>query len=116
MPMRDDCKHFQSRSYPGGETVRKCSLDLAPEAPWRCPEECQSFQPRLADVNWRHGSLIKKPTPSEPKSVGEDDSVSKLLDEAENIINSAAPDIQKEIDPVGFRFATKKKKWWWPFS
>jgi len=48
--------------------------------------------------------------------VGEDDSVSKLLDEAENIINSAAPDIQKEIDPVGFRFATKKKKWWWPFS
>src|SRR3546814_15216072 len=31
MPMRQDCKHFESRTYRNGETVRKCDLDLAPE-------------------------------------------------------------------------------------
>ena len=39
MPMREECKHFESRTYPDGETVRKCNLDLAPEAPWRCPDD-----------------------------------------------------------------------------
>ena len=38
MPMRQDCKFFESRTYANGETVRKCDLDLAPEAPWRCPD------------------------------------------------------------------------------
>ena len=32
MPMREECKQFESRTYAGGETVRKCNLDLAPEA------------------------------------------------------------------------------------
>ena len=32
MPMRENCKFFESRSYPNGETVRKCDLDLAPDA------------------------------------------------------------------------------------
>ena len=30
MGMRTDCKHYESRSYANGETVRKCRLDLAP--------------------------------------------------------------------------------------
>ncbi len=95
--MRSDCKHFQTRSYPSGDTVRKCALDLAPEAPWRCPETCESYERRLADVNWRHGTLITPPTPEEPESVGEDDSVAKLLDEAENIVNSVADQVKEEI-------------------
>jgi hypothetical protein len=40
MPMREECKNFESRTYANGETVRKCNLDLAPEAPWRCPDPC----------------------------------------------------------------------------
>ena len=56
--MRQDCKFFESRTYANGETVRKCDLDLAPEAPWRCPADCKAFQPRLADVNWMHGTLV----------------------------------------------------------
>ena len=28
--MRQDCKHFQSRSYPSGDTMRKCALDSGP--------------------------------------------------------------------------------------
>ena len=46
---------------PNGETVRKCDLDLAPEAPWRCPDNCASFEPRMADVNWSHGTLVTPP-------------------------------------------------------
>ncbi len=97
--------------------MRKCALDLAPEAPWRCPVDCPSFAPRLADVNWRHGSLVTPPVPDAPESVGQDDSVAALLDEAENIINAAAPAAKSEIDPEGFRVGKKKKKFkWWPFS
>jgi hypothetical protein len=98
MPMRQDCKFFESRTYANGETVRKCDLDLAPEAPWRCPEDCPAFQPRLADVNWRHGSLVTPPTPPEPPRLGEDDSIAALLDEAEEIVNSAVPRVRAEVD------------------
>ena len=37
VPMRQDCKYFESRTYRNGETVRKCDLDLAPEAPVALP-------------------------------------------------------------------------------
>ena len=57
MPMREECVNFESRTYRNGETVRKCDLDLAPEAPWRCPADCARFEPRLADVNWARRPL-----------------------------------------------------------
>lgn len=91
--MRQDCKNFESRSYPNGETVRKCNLDLAPEAPWRCPDDCPAFERRLADVNWSHGTLVTPPTPDEPAG----DGIAQLLDEAEDIINSAGPEILAEV-------------------
>jgi hypothetical protein len=91
--MRQDCKNFESRTYPDGETVRKCNLDLAPEAPWRCPENCPSYERRLADVNWSHGTLVTPPTPDEPAGEG----IAELLDEAEDIINSAGPQILSEV-------------------
>lgn len=98
MPMRQDCKYFESRSYASGDTVRKCDLDLAPEAPWRCPDDCGSYTPRLADVNWRHGSLVTPPTPDEPVSLGEDESIGALLDEAEEIVRNAGPDIFADLE------------------
>ncbi|MGH7487913.1 MAG: hypothetical protein ACREMY_20280, partial [bacterium] len=88
MPMRTDCKNYESRSYPGGETVRKCNIDLAPEAPWRCPDPCSGYAPRLADVNWKHGTLVSPPTPDEPP--GLDDGAAELLDEA--VVAAAAAD------------------------
>jgi hypothetical protein len=97
MGMREECKHFESRTYANGDTVRKCDLDLAPEAPWRCPEECPKYNPRRADVAWHYGTAVAPPTPVEPASVGEGDSVARLLDEAEDIINSAGPDIMAEV-------------------
>ncbi|MYB03816.1 MAG: hypothetical protein F4Y13_06390 [Acidimicrobiaceae bacterium] len=98
MPMRQDCKYFESRTYPNGETVRKCDLDLAPEAPWRCPEDCPKYTRRLADVNWSYGSLVTPETPPEPESLGSDDSIGALLDAAEDIVNAAAPDVIAEVE------------------
>ena len=99
MPMRQNCKFFESRTYANGETVRKCDLDLAPEAPWRCPADCKAFQPRLADVNWQHGSLITPPTPDEPVDLDERGAdVAAILDAAEDIINAAGPQIVAEVE------------------
>jgi hypothetical protein len=57
MPMRTDCRHYESRTYPSGETVRKCRLDLAPDAPWRCPDDCPKFEKRRWDAGWQYGSF-----------------------------------------------------------
>lgn len=98
MPMRQDCKYFESRTYPNGDTVRKCDLDLAPEAPWRCPDDCPKYTRRMADVNWSHGSLITPATPEEPVSLGKDDSIAALLDAAEDIVNDAAPEVMQQLE------------------
>lgn len=95
--MRTNCRHYESRSYPNGDTVRKCNLDLAPEAPWKCPDDCPSYTPRRLDAGWEHGSLGLKDFAKEPQSLGEDDSIGALLDEAEEIVNSAGPRILDEI-------------------
>ena len=96
--MRQDCKFFESRTYANGETVRKCDLDLAPEAPWRCPADCPAFRPRLADVNWAHGSLVTPETPPEPPGLDErPDDIAALLDEAEDIVNAAGPTVLAEV-------------------
>ena len=96
--MRQDCKYFESRSYPNGDNVRKCDLDLAPEAPWRCPDDCPKFTRRMADVNWSHGSLVTPETPPEPESLGDDDSIAALLDSAEDIINAAVPSTIADLE------------------
>lgn len=111
MPMRTDCKNYESRTYPGGETVRKCNLDLAPEAPWRCPDECEGYAPRMADVNWKHGDLISPPTPPEPPRL--DEHAVRLLDEAEDIINAAGPSILEEMGSRRRRRESTGRVSWW---
>jgi len=109
MPMREECKNFESRTYANGETVRKCNLDLAPDAPWRCPEVCNGYERRLADVDWSHGSLVTPRTPAEPPGI-DDGSAAAILDEAEEIINSAGPEILAEV-----READERKGFWGRF-
>jgi len=96
--MRQECKHFESRTYANGDAVRKCDLDLAPDAPWRCPDDCPKYEVRMADVAWQHGTAVAPPTPPAPKSVGEDPSIAALLDEAEDIVNAAGPQILAEVE------------------
>jgi hypothetical protein len=96
MAMREECKHFQSRTYSSGEVARMCELDLAPEAPWRCPDNCPSYARRLVDVNWAHGTLITPPPTEEP--AGFDASSIELLDEAEAIVNAVAPEVLDGVE------------------
>jgi hypothetical protein len=93
MPMRVECKNFESRTYANGETVRKCNLDLAPEAPWKCPEDCPKYERRMADAAWAYGSAVVPKTPEEPIGEG----IAELLDSAEDIVNAVAPDILEEF-------------------
>ena len=95
MPMREDCKHFQSRSYESGEVARFCQLDLAPEAPWHCPEDCPSYVRRLADVGWQHGSLIEPKLGEKPDVPSED--IISVLSAAEDAVNDVASDVLAEF-------------------
>ena len=106
--MREECKQFESRTYRNGETVRKCNLDLAPEAPWRCPAECPKYERRLADVNWAHGSIIVPPSPEPPKG----EAIAELLDAAEEIVNSVGPSILAEIQADRAKQAVKDNRPW----
>ena len=96
MPMRTECKNFESRTYPTGDTVRKCNLDLAPDAPWRCPDDCPKYERRLADVAWTHGSLVVPVTPPEPAGL-DDGSAAAVLDAAEDILNSVGAQVRAEL-------------------
>jgi hypothetical protein len=108
MPMRMECKHFESRTYRNGETVRKCDLDLAPDAPWRCPDDCPAYERRLADQNWAYGSLITPPTPAEPASVS-DGSAAEILDAAEDHLNAVGNQIRAEVEA---ELARRNRPWW----
>ena len=111
MPMREECKHFQSRTYADGETARFCVLDLAPEAPWRCPDNCPRYERRLADAGWTHGTLVDPPVEEEPPF---DPTTSRLLDEAENIVNAAGPQIVAAEEKR--RHAITGSGWWQRFG
>jgi hypothetical protein len=112
--MRQDCKHFESRTYRNGETVRKCDLNLAPEAPWRCPDDCPRYERRYADVNWSYGSLVTPATPAEPlEALDRDDgSVARLLDEASQIVNAAGPEALAQVDEARERGAGRRLRRW----
>jgi hypothetical protein len=107
--MRTECKHFESRTYGNGDTVRKCDLDLAPDAPWRCPADCPKYERRLADVAWTHGTLASPPTPAEPPSVA-DGTAAALLDEAEDVLNSVGARVRAEVEAE--RAAAARRKGW----
>jgi hypothetical protein len=108
MPMRTECKNYESRTYANGEVVRKCRIDLAPEAPWRCPDECAGYERRMFDAGWQVGSLSEGY--ERPQAEPEGDDVAALLDAAEDIVNSAAPDIIGELSKPKRRFGRRKKR------
>lgn len=110
MAMREECKHFQSRTYDSGEVARFCVLDLAPEAPWRCPENCPSYTPRLADVGWNHGSLVEPALEPMPDVPGEE--AAKLLDQAEGIVNAVGREEVAEARADDQLDEPRSHRWW----
>ena len=93
--MREDCRHFQTRTYSSGEVARFCVLDLAPEAPWHCPANCPSYEKGLVDSTFVVGSLVRPQVEAEP-DVPEGD-VASVLDEAGLIVTAGEGEIVKEI-------------------
>jgi len=65
MAVREDCRHYSSRSMPGGELVQRCRLSVNQTAPFACPEDCLFVEPRpITDAGWRR----KDPHDPETKS------------------------------------------------
>jgi hypothetical protein len=109
--MRTDCKHYESRTYASGDAVRKCVLDLAPEAPWNCPADCPRYERRMIDAGWQYGTLTRgmEPAPPEPE-VAMDADVAALLDQAEDIVNAAGLELLDERQRKANRKMFRKRK------
>lgn len=107
--MRQECKHYESRTYGNGETVRKCDLDLAPDAPWRCPDKCPGFERRM-DMGWTYGTVVPPPTPAEPPGL-HDGTAAAVLDEAENFLNTIGPQIMAEVEAEQGRGSGRGGRW-----
>jgi len=104
--MREECKNFQSRTYASGEVARFCLLDLAPEAPWRCPDDCPKYAPRYADVGWIHGSLVEPAVEEEREGPAE--RMTEVLGEAERIVNDSAPEA---LEAERRRQKSQRRRW-----
>src|SRR3979490_3373955 len=96
VPMREDCRHFQSRTYDDGEVARLCVLDLAPEAPWRCPDNCPKYERDIIDATFVTGSPCRPPVEPEPADPPED--IASILNEADAIVTAAGPAIVAEVE------------------
>src|SRR3979490_2832491 len=98
MPMREDCAHYESRTYDDdGEVARFCTLDLAPEAPWRCPDHCPRYE-RIAFISadFDAGSLARTP-PVEAEPEGSPDDIAGVLADAEAIVADAEPGVLTDV-------------------
>ena len=97
--MREDCAHYESRAYDDdGEVARFCTLGLAPEAPWRCPEHCASYE-RIVFIaaDFEQGSLSNTPPVEDEPDAPTEDIVSVLAD-AEQIVNDAEQSVIADLE------------------
>jgi hypothetical protein len=115
MGMREECKHFQSRTYKSGEVARFCVLGNAPDQPWSCPADCITYERRFADVGWSHGTLVDKPVEQAPESSVPLEERREVLDMASEIVNSVAPELleerRRQLDEMEKKGRTGWKFW-----
>lgn len=51
--VKEDCRHYSSRTVGHGEVVQRCRVDAAQTMPFACPEDCLFFEPRsITDTGW----------------------------------------------------------------
>lgn len=108
--MRQECRNFESRTYANGETVRKCNLDLAPDAPWRCPDNCPKYERRM-DAGWTYGTLVSPTTPDDPPGL-QDGTAAAVLDEAEDFLNAIGPEVLAEVQADRARNDPARRRGW----
>jgi hypothetical protein len=46
MAVRDDCRHYSTRTTPSGDLLQRCRLAVNEDMPFACPEGCLFFEPR----------------------------------------------------------------------
>lgn len=93
--MRTDCRNFESRSLRTGDSVRRCRLELAPEAPWRCPADCPSYSPRPLDLAWESGTDANAVSTELDEPVL-DEAAFDILAQAESLLADAGDMIRAE--------------------
>ena len=67
-------------------------LDLAPEAPWRCPDELPVVR-TAAWPTWGGSTAAWSSRRSKRSRTSPGDEVAELLGQAEDIVNDVAPDV-----------------------
>ena len=53
MGVREDCRHYSSRSTAAGDVLQRCRLGVHEEMPFACPEGCLFFEARkISEAGW----------------------------------------------------------------
>jgi len=108
MPMREDCRHFESRVYDSGEAARFCVLGLAPEQPWRCPGDCAHYERSVIDTSFDTAELARPPVEDEPDDTP--DNIEGVLADAEAIVEHEEFAALREIEEAD---ASSSRRHWW---
>jgi len=54
MGVRQDCRHYSTRTTPSADVVQRCRVDANETAPFACPEGCLFFEDRpISDPSWK---------------------------------------------------------------
>ena len=106
--MREDCRHFESRTYDVGEVARECVLVLAPEQPWRCPDDCAHYERSVIDASFETAELARPPVEDEPDDTP--DNIEGVLADAEAIVEHAELDALSEIEEAEAK--ASRRHWW----
>lgn len=60
--VREDCRHYSSRTTAAGDVLQRCRLSVNEEMPFACPEGCLFFEPRkISEAGW-----LRLDRPDEP--------------------------------------------------
>lgn len=46
MGVRDDCRHYATRTTESGDVLQRCRLSVNEDMPFACPDDCLFFEPR----------------------------------------------------------------------
>jgi hypothetical protein len=82
-------------------------LNLAPEAPWRCPADCPRYERDVMVAGFVTGSLVRPKVEAEPDEPPGD--VAQLLQEADAIVTAVGPETIEEVEHDE---AAANRRWW----
>ncbi|HEY9555381.1 MAG TPA: hypothetical protein VIR58_01535 [Acidimicrobiales bacterium] len=67
MAVREDCRHYSTRTTAGDEVVQRCRMDMAEATPFACPVDCIFFESRsITDAGWQRFDRPQGPDDAKP--------------------------------------------------